>query len=144
MISGGKNDLSKLKKMGEILPNRPQFHFLPQEELIKLYNIADLYVHPSEVELESMSVLEAIACGLPALISDSKHSAANQFALNDLFLFKSNSVENLVAKINYWIEHEDELKYFRKQYHELSREYTINESIRKLEEVYFRHAKNRS
>jgi hypothetical protein len=52
---------------------------------------ADLFVHSSIVELESLSSLEAIGCGLTCLVSDSKYSAARQFALDERFLFTGGS-----------------------------------------------------
>ena len=80
--------MEKLIETGQKLSNKPIIKFVSEKDLIRYYNLADLYVHPSDVELESMSVLEAIGCGLPVLISDSKSSAAKQFALNEHFIFK--------------------------------------------------------
>lgn len=141
VVTGDGPIKDKLIEMSNILPVKAQFMFLPLQDLIKLYNTADLYVHPSEVELESMSVLEAIACGLPALISDSQHSAAKQFALTEEFLFKSGDVDNLRDKIEYWVEHRKELAAWRSKYARFSRNYSMEESIRKVEEIYYRHAR---
>ena len=69
MVATGNGPLKEqLIEMGSKLPNPAEFLFVSQKDLIKLYNTADLYVHTSEVELEGMAVLEAIGCGLPALI----------------------------------------------------------------------------
>ena len=77
---------------------------------MRYLNTADLYVHGSIVELESLSTSEAIGCGLPCLISDSKYSAASQFALDDRFLFKSDDADDLAKQINYWYENKEELR----------------------------------
>ncbi|HEY5903412.1 MAG TPA: glycosyltransferase [Anaerolineales bacterium] len=41
-----------------------------QAELPRWYHEADLYISPSHVDGSSVSLMEALACGLPALVSD--------------------------------------------------------------------------
>ncbi len=41
-----------------------------QADLPRWYNMADLYISPSHVDGSSVSLMEALACGLPALVSD--------------------------------------------------------------------------
>lgn len=41
--------------------------FLPHEEIVLAYNAADLFVYPSSYEGFGMPVLEAMACGTPAI-----------------------------------------------------------------------------
>lgn len=43
---------------------------IPQKDLPRYYRMADLYISPSHVDGSSVSLLEAMACGLPALVSD--------------------------------------------------------------------------
>jgi glycosyltransferase involved in cell wall biosynthesis len=126
----------KLQKDGEILPNQPVFLTLSSDELVYYYNIADLYLHAATVEVEGMTILEAMGCGLPLLLSDSPKSAAKQFALDHRSLFKSDDVQNLVNKIDYWIEHPDELRETGKSYLEKSGDYRIDNSYEKLVNLY--------
>lgn len=44
------------------------------------------------------------------MISNSKYSAASQFALDDRFLFESDNADQLAEKIDYWYENRDELR----------------------------------
>lgn len=133
---------SNLEHLGKSLPNTPLFRHLPPEEMIRLYNMSDLYVHPSVVEIEGISVLEAISCGLPALVSDSEKSASVQFALSEKFIFKKNDPMDLALKIDYWVEHREELKECAEKYRLHSRGYTIDKSVERIDELYRQYARN--
>ena len=55
---------------GQVL-DRVQFGGrVSQSELPRWYRMADLYISPSHVDGSSVSLMEALACGLPALVSD--------------------------------------------------------------------------
>ncbi len=108
------------------------FGFVSHDELIRLYNSSDLYIGASEVELEGMSILEAIGTGLPALISDAKESAAKQFALDSEFLFTNRDAKDLSQKIDHWFEHQEELKEKGKLYAESAKKYYIETSVAKM------------
>ena len=127
---------AELIDLGNTLPNPAFFEYVSQEKLISLFNTADLFIHASEIELEGMAVLEAIGCGLPALISDAKHSASAQFALNDDFLFSAGDIASLVDKLDYWIEHEAELKASKSAYVEKAQAYAFDASVQHARSLY--------
>jgi 1,2-diacylglycerol 3-alpha-glucosyltransferase len=125
-----------LIEQGESLPNRPLFLSLSQEELVRYYNIGDLYVHAASVEIEGMTVLEAMACGLPLLVAESPKSATKQFALDSRSLFAAGSAKDLTSKVEYWIEHPGELNAAKDLYFENSKKYSIARSYEKLVGLY--------
>ncbi|GAW85297.1 conserved hypothetical protein [Bathymodiolus platifrons methanotrophic gill symbiont] len=127
---------AELIDLGNTLPNPAFFEYVSQEKLISLFNTADLFIHASEIELEGMAVLEAIGCGLPALISDAEHSASAQFALNDDFLFSAGNLQSLTTKMDYWIEHEAELKASRAGYLEKAQSYAFEASAQYARSLY--------
>ena len=108
------NSMKKLSKELGIIP--PIMKFYSRQDLVKVINSCDLYVHPAEIEIEAISCLEAITCGLVPVISDSERSATNKFALSEKNLFKYDSPEDLANKIDYWIEHPEEKEECSKQY----------------------------
>jgi 1,2-diacylglycerol 3-alpha-glucosyltransferase len=128
----------KLREYGDFLPNKPVMLTLQPEELIYYYTTADLYVHAASIEIEGMTILEAMACGLPLLIADSPKSAAKQFALDQTSLFNVDEMQDLVNKIDYWIEHPEKLREARQQYSDHSFTYRIESSYQQLVKQYFR------
>ena len=110
IIAGRGERTEELKEKGKELPVVPFIEYISFEDKLQYLNTADLYVHASIVELESLSTSEAIGCGLPCLISDSKYSAASQFALDDRFLFKSDDADSFATQIDYWYENLEELR----------------------------------
>ena len=110
MLVGRGEMTEELKAKGKELPVEPFIEYVSHEDKLKYLNTADLFVHSSIVELESLSCLEAIGCGLPCLISDSKYSAASQFSLDERFKFSSDDPVHLAEKIDYWYENRNELR----------------------------------
>ena len=43
---------------------------VPNDRLVTYYGAADVYISPSHVDGSSVSLMEALACGLPAVVSD--------------------------------------------------------------------------
>ncbi|NLN81419.1 MAG: glycosyltransferase [Clostridiales bacterium] len=126
----------KLRRLGSKLTNPPVFGYYNRDELIKLIHDCDLYIHSSDIEIEGISCIEAFACGLVPVISDSKRSAAAQFALGPQHLFKAGSPESLAEKIDYWLDNPQHLKDAGKKYARFGRQYALERSIRKIENVY--------
>jgi 1,2-diacylglycerol 3-alpha-glucosyltransferase len=126
----------ELEERGKVLTNPPVFRFLRTEELVHWYGAGSLCVHASEVEVECMSVLEAMACGLPCLIARSSRSATQQFALSDQYLFESGVVEDLVRKMDQLIEQPEELALARQASVRAAAAYSIEASLERLLAVY--------
>jgi len=127
---------AELEALGAGLTNRPVFDFLPAPELIAYYGAADLCVHASEIEVEGMSVLEAMACGVPCLIARSPRSATAQFALSDDFLFTAGSLEELSAKLDSLLDRPVVLADARVASRQAAEEYRIERSLERLVRVY--------
>lgn len=72
---------------------------ISQEDLPRFYHMANLYISPSHVDGSSVSLMEALACGLPCLVSDIP--ANREWVTDDLngWLFKDGEAEILAARI---------------------------------------------
>lgn len=109
---------------GRLLPDSSLVHigFHSNDEMPNLLRQADLLVHPSIVDIESLSVLEAITSGLVPVLARSSLSAADQFALVGQSLFPAHDATALAARIDWWIEHPAESRRWSSKYAEEARE----------------------
>lgn len=129
----------KLKKLaGKLLPkeNQPVFKFCSQEELRDVLCYSDLYVHASDAEIEAISCMEAFACGLVPVISDSPITATKQFALDERNLFSAGDAESLRDKIDYFIEHPEEKDKLSAEYIEYSKQYLVENCVSEMEKMF--------
>src|SRR6185503_19942231 len=100
-----------------------------QAELIELIRGCDLYVHASDVEIEVMSFMEAFACGLVPIISDSPRSATGQFALGPRHLFRAGDPSSLAERIDDWIDDPAALGAASETYAHYASLYTVDRSV---------------
>jgi 1,2-diacylglycerol 3-alpha-glucosyltransferase len=135
VLSGWGPREAELRRLAAGLPNGAEVSFLSREALLEDYRTADLFVHAGEVELEGMSVLEAMSAGLPALIADAPESAASKLALDD-FTFPAGDAATLAAKIDALIENPARLDAARQLYRERARQFDFDASVAKLVGLY--------
>lgn len=128
----------KLLKKSRKLTNPPIIRFFSKDELIDLINYADLYVHPSDAEIEAISCLEAMSCGLVPVISSSPKSATNAFALStkNIFDYKAKKMADLTRKIDYWLTHEEEKNKASRIYEEYAKRFNIELALDKMEMMF--------
>lgn len=136
LIFAGKGPKTKYyKKLAKKLPIAPIFDFYPHQNIIKILQFSDLYVHAADVEIEAISCLEAMACGLVPVISNSPTSATKQFAITENSLFTSGDSDDLARKIDYWIENEEEKKKYSKIYADYAQNYNVKSCVNKFEQM---------
>jgi 1,2-diacylglycerol 3-alpha-glucosyltransferase len=136
VILGVGPRLRELERLGATLPNPPVFGFLPSEELVQYYSAAALCVHASEVEVEGMAVLEALACGTPCLVADAPRSATPQFALAARYRFVAGSVASLRERLDALLDDPAALAADRVAALQLAARYRLEASCERLAQVY--------
>jgi len=127
---------NKLEILARALDLNVSIDTVSDEGLLKLYASADLFVHAGEIELEGMSVVEAMASINTVVVSDSGDSATARLVSNKKALFKSGNAENLAQKIDYWISHPRERLEEAVRNHEWANHRSHDLSAMQLASVY--------
>ncbi len=72
LLNGGSqgNIIRNILQRGDVLDRVTFGGQVSQNELPRWYHMADLYISPSHVDGTSVSLMEALACGIPCLVSD--------------------------------------------------------------------------
>jgi len=109
--------------------------FVKYEDMPKIYNSCDIFVLPSHHEGVPKSVLEAMACGLPIVMTEMEH-------LTDLLdgaglTHKLGKVEEIRDRIQYLIENNDRLKRMGKKGHKkIEKQHSWRDTVKKTKDVY--------
>lgn len=107
LLGGG----SQGGKIRQVLINggvMDQVHFggqVSQADLPRWYHMADLYISPSHVDGSSVTLMEALASGLPCLVSDIPGNREWIKDGSNGWLFHDGDVDDLAAKILKAIHH---------------------------------------
>lgn len=127
---------NKLEELSRGLTNQVIFGFYKPEELLKVINYSDLYIHASDAESEAISCIEAFSCGKVPIISDSPLVATNQFALDNHCLFKNGDSDSLEKQIRFFYENESFKNDLSKRYIEYGKEFQLEHCVSKLEAIF--------
>lgn len=129
-----------LKDLTVLLGLQKEVKFLGKistEDLVKMYNLCDVFVLPSLIELEGMVVLEAMSCGKPILIANSEDSASRYFVNGNGFLVDPYDAKDLAKKALILLENSNLRRKMGLLSYKKSREFDIHKSISKVEEVFY-------
>lgn len=125
----------KLRRLAKRKKVDADFRFYAREELPAALHAADLYVHTALVEIEAISCLEAIACGLVPIISDSPRSATKFFAADGRCLFKAGNARDLAEKIACFYRDPSLLAAYREKYRGFREKFRQEDRMREMEEM---------
>jgi glycosyltransferase involved in cell wall biosynthesis len=144
LIIGKGHLYSQLKRLVKKLKMSDQIHLLnkvPNEDIAPLLNTGSLFVHTSLIELECIAVLEAMACGLPLLISDSTNSAAHSLIAGNGTTFKAKNYHDLANKIVLLLQNQKQLAEMAQQSKNTVEKYDLQRSIGILTETFLQVVK---
>ena len=123
ILAGQGIKSKKFKKLAKKLKVSPIMCLFSRKEIADVINYCDLYVHPARIELEGIACLEAICCGKPTIVSDSKKSATKFFAVDEKCIFENNNHKDLAKKIDFMIENEEFRKEVGEKYYQSAKNY---------------------
>lgn len=136
ILAGEGPEAKKIERLGRSLTNAPILKFYPHEELVKILKDSDLYVHPALIDLESISALEAISCGLLPLLTDSPRAAVSEYSRDPHCLFHYDDPKDLAQKIDWFIDHPQEAETIREKYKGFGDNYDIDACMDKMEAMF--------
>ena len=101
LLGGGSqgNALRHIFESGGVLDRVAFAGQVSQTELPRWYHRADLYISPSHVDGSSVSLMEALACGLPCLVSDIPANKEWVVENENGWLFRDGDANHLAEKI---------------------------------------------
>lgn len=139
ILLGQGTNYKRYQKLGRKLVNPLVMKFCTQEEVREILNYIDLYIHASDYEIEGIAAMEAITCGAVPLISNHPMCATKDFAIDhEHCLFKHGSVKDLCQKIEWFIEHPDELNKLKDIYFQDSQKYALSYQVDALENMFIK------
>jgi len=101
LLSGGSQGahIRKILQSGGVEEYVTYGGQVSQTDLPRWYHMADLYISPSHVDGSSVSLMEALACGLPCLVSDIPANKEWVFEDENGWLFRDGDADHLAEKI---------------------------------------------
>ncbi|MDO8753306.1 MAG: glycosyltransferase family 4 protein [Anaerolineales bacterium] len=101
LLSGGSQNanIRRILQSGGVLDRVTFGGQVSQTDLPRWVHMADLYISPSHIDGSSVSLMEALACGLPCLVSDIPANREWVVENENGWLFRDGDADHLAEKI---------------------------------------------
>ena len=113
-IAGRGPKLEKYTKMANrlyqdgVVTYLPTVGFYNRDQLRQLAAKADLAVHCAFVEVEGMSITEALQQSVVPVIATARYSCTATYALDERSTYPAGDAKALAERIDYWFDHPQE------------------------------------
>ena len=108
--------------------------YVPDDELVKLYNCAELFIYPSLYEGLGLPVLEAMACGVPVLTSNT--SSLHEISGDAAYRVNPASVEEIAQGLCFLLTQPNIRSLYRKKGLEQAKKFQWQEVAQNVIEIY--------
>lgn len=119
-----------------VLRYDPIFDFFDRDGIRNLAAKADLAIHCAIVEVEGLSIMEAMQQGAVPIIAEGPITGTSQFALDERSWYTQKNAYQLARKIDWWLDHPAELEAMREAYVNEMKTYSIDLSVQKLIKMF--------
>ena len=141
-IAGRGPKLDEYTKMAEqlykdgVVGYQPIVGFYNRDELRQLAAKADLAVHCAFVEVEGMSITEALQQAVVPVIATARYSGTTTYALDEKSTFPAGDAKALAERIDYWFDHPQKRWGMGFRYAESMKHYEIATCAKELIKVF--------
>lgn len=141
-IAGRGPKLEEYTRMAEklyedgVVGYKPIVGWYNRDQLRELAVHADLAAHCAFVEVEGMSITEAMQQGVVPVIATARYSGTSAFALDDRSKYPAKDAKALAERIDYWFDHPKERWEMGHKYAESMKQYELDNIAQKLIAIY--------
>ncbi|HLW02077.1 MAG TPA: glycosyltransferase [Ktedonobacterales bacterium] len=138
-VAGTGPDASALQTLAHRLGISQQVTFLgfvPDEQIVPLYSLADFFVMPSVAELQSLATLEAMACGLPVIAADAGALPELVKPGQNGYLFPSDKSDQLAFYLDKLLRQPQQWQAMRHQSLEMAAQHGYQHILERWEAIY--------
>ena len=113
-----------------------QFKFLDRDGLRELAAGADLAIHCADIEVEGLSIMEALQQGVVPIIAEGNRTGTSQFAMDRHSVFPKKNPEALANRIDYWLARPEARWEMGEKLVKNMEQYNIGHSIEQLVQMF--------
>lgn len=117
---------------------KPEIGFYNRDQLRELASRADLAVHCAYVEVEGMSITEALQQAVVPVIATAPYSGTSTYALDEHSTFPAKNPKVLAERIDYWFDHPEQRWEMGFRYAESMKAIEIDRCVQELIGVFQR------
>lgn len=145
LFVGGKPTEKYLKLIQSHKVSNVRFiDFVNPKDIGEIYELADLFVLPSQTDVWGLVINEAMAKGLPVIASENCVAALSLVKnYKNGFIYSVGNIPSIVEKIKYVLENNDVQLNYSKKSLELIREFTIEKMVVTHRDIFEEYLKGR-